>query len=118
MAKLFSKEKDKYLKAVNMILILLLIGASIITLATGVYMINDENIPSYKEYKTEVCALDKIPEEEIDSETTESNCYNAYLSYKKDSRHKSKANNNNFIIGLYTIIILSVFMALLNKKTK
>ena len=118
MAKLFSKEKDIFLKIVNSILVLWLISAIVITFGVGIKIINKDKVLSYEEYSKEVCMLDKIPSEEIDSSTTEKNCRNSYKYDKKNIQTMNKANTNNFLIGLSNIVIVSLFMNLLNKKSK
>lgn len=118
MAKLFSKEKDIFLKVINSILVLWLIAAIVITFGVGIKIINKDVVLTYEEYSKEVCMLDKIPEEEIDAKTTERNCRNNYKYEKKNIEKMNKANTNNFLIGLSNIIIVSLFMNLLNKKSK
>ena len=118
MAKLFSKEKDIFLKIINAILIIWVMVAIVITLGVGIHIVNREQILTYEEYKVSQCDLDKIPEEEVDSETTEQNCRANYLSDKHFQEQTDKENVNNFLIGLSNIIIVTIFMHLLNKKTK
>ncbi len=118
MTKLFSKDNDTFLKIVNSILVLWLIVAIVITLAVGIQLINKDNITTYEEYSKEVCMLDKIPTEEIDSSTTVKNCKDNYKTDKRNIERMNKANNNNFLIGISNIVIVSIFIHLLNKKTK
>ena len=118
MAKLFSKEKDIFLKLINAILILWLMVAIVITFGVGIQIINRDKVLTYEEYSKEVCMLDKIPAEEIDSSTTEKNCRNSYKYDKNNIQKMNKANNNNFLIGISNIVIVSLFMNLLNKKSK
>lgn len=118
MAKLFSKEKDIFLKIVNSILILWLIASIVITLAVGIQLINKDSVTTYEAYSTEVCMLDKIPEVEIDSKTTESNCKESYKVEKKRIDRMNKANTNNFLIGLANIVIVWLFLSILNRKVK
>ena len=118
MAKLFSKEKDIFLKIVNSILILWLIAAIVITLAVGIQLINKDSVTTYEAYSKEVCMLDKIPEVEIDSKTTESNCKSSYKIEKKRIDKMNKANTNNFLIGLANIVIVWLFISILNRKSK
>ena len=113
---LFAKEKDIFLKIVNSILIVGLVFSIIILLGTGIKIVNKETANSYDEYKNEVCELDKIPSEEIDSELTESNCYTYYLEDKKEKEQINKSNNENFLISLVTSAVLFISMHLLNKK--
>lgn len=118
MAKLFSKEKDIFLKIVNAILIIWVMVAIVITLGVGIHIVNREKVLSYEDYKVMQCDLDKIPQEEIDSKTTEENCHASYISDKHYQEQMDKENVNNFLIGLSNIVIVSLFMHLLNKKTK
>ena len=118
MAKLFSKEKDIFLKIINSILVLWLIAAIVITLGVGIKLINKDTVSTYENYSKEVCMLDKIPDVEIDSKTTESNCKNSYKTEKKRVDKMNKANTNNFLIGLANVVIVSLFISILNKKTK
>ena len=118
MTKLFSNEKDIFLRIVNSILIIWLIIAVVITFAIGINIINKEEVLTYEEYSKEVCALDKIPAEEIDSELTKDNCYQSYVYEKKNIQDMNKANNNNILISLSNVVIVSIFITLLNKKTK
>ena len=117
MAKLFSKEKDIFLKIINSILVLWLIAAIVITLGVGIKLINKDTVSTYENYSKEVCMLDKIPDVEIDSKTTESNCKNSYKTEKKRVDKMNKANTNNFLIGLANVVIVSLFISILNKKT-
>ena len=118
MAKLFSKEKDIFLKVINSILVLWLITAIVITFGVGIKIINRDRVMTYEEYSKEVCMLDKIPSEEIDSSTTEKNCRNSYKYEKKNIQKMNKANTENCLIGLSNIVIVALFMNLLNKKSK
>ena len=118
MAKLFSKEKDIFLKVINSILIIWLIAAIVITFGVGIKIVNKDKVLTYDEYAKEVCMLDKIPSEEIDSTTTEKNCRNSYKYDKKNIQRMNKANNENFLIGLSNIVIVALFMDLLNKNKK
>ena len=117
MARLFSKEKDIFLKIINSILVLWLITAIVITFGVGIKIVNKDKVLTYEQYSKEVCMLDKIPQEEIDSTTTQNNCRNSYKYEKKNIEKMNKANANNFLIGLSNIVIVALFMNLLNKKT-
>ena len=118
MAKLFSKEKDIFLRVINSILIIWLITAIVITFGVGIKIINKDKVLTYEEYSKEVCMLDKIPSVEIDTATTERNCRNSYKYDKKNIEKMNKANNENFLIGLSNIVIVALFMNLLNKNKK
>ena len=118
MAKLFAKEKDIFLKIINSILVLWVIVAIVITLAVGINIVNRERVLTYEEYKTEKCDLDKIPTEEIDIDEIKENCYESYKYDKQNINRINKQNNNNFLIGLSNILIVSLFLNLLNKKVK
>ena len=118
MAKLFSKEKDIFLRIINCILILWLIIAIVITLGVGIKIVNKDTILTYEEYSKEVCMLDKIPEEEIDKASTKENCRLSYTSDKNYKEEMNKANNNNFLIGISNIVIVSIFIHLLNKNKR
>ena len=118
MAKLFSKEKDIFLKIINSILIIWFIIAIVITLGVGIHLINREKVLTYEQYKIEKCDLDKIPKEEIDKDTINDNCYTSYTNDKKLIKQTNKENVNNFLIGLSNIVIVGLFMNILNKKTK
>ena len=118
MAKLFSKEKDTFLKIINTILILWLIVAIVVTLAVGIQLINKDSVTTYEAYSKDVCMLDKIPDVEIDTSTTKSNCKESYKIEKKRINKMNKANTNNFLIGLANIVIVSLFISILNKKSK
>ena len=118
MAKLFSKEKDIFLKVINTVLILWLIASIVVTFAVGIKIINKDKILTYEEYTKEVCMIDKIPEEEIDMATVKENCRSNYNYDKSETKRMNKANMDNFLIGLSNIVIVSLFMTLLNKKSK
>ena len=118
MAKLFAKEKDIFLKVINFILVLWVIAAIVITLAVGIQIINKDKVLTYEEYSKKICLLDQIPQEEIDLQTAQRNCRNSYKYEVKNIEKMNKANTNNFLIGLSNIVIVSLFMNLLNKKTK
>ncbi len=118
MTKLFSKEKDIFLKVVNSILVIWLMVAIVITLGVGIKIINKEVVPTYETYSKEVCALDKIPAEEIDQELAKNNCNESYISEKKYIERMNKANIDNILISISNIVIVSLFLHLLNKKSK
>ena len=118
MAKLFSKEKDVFLRIINSILILWLIVAIVITLGVGIKIVNKDTMPSYETYSKEVCMLDKIPAEEIDKSSTNENCRLNYTSDKNYKTEMNKANNNNFLIGISNIVIVSIFIHILNKNKR
>ena len=123
MAKLFSKEKDTFLKILNAILILGAIFSVIICLATGVGIINNEKIDSYEEYAKKVCTIDKLEYEctdeecikELDTERKKT-CTKNYLNDKKEKQAFNKSNVNNFIISLISTLILLIIIHFLNKK--
>ena len=115
MAKLFSKEKDIFVKVINFILLLWLMVAIVITLGVGINIVNEQKVPTYDIYKNEECELNKIPTEEMDKETY-NNCYNSYLETKKNSEVMHKANINNILISICNIVIVSLGLHLLNKK--
>ena len=118
MAKLFAKEKDIFLKVINSILVLWLIAAIVITFGVGIKIVNKDRVLTYEEYSKEVCMLDKIPQEEIDVQTVQRNCRNNYKYDKKNIENMNKTNTNNFLIGLSNVLIVSLFVHLLNKKSK
>lgn len=125
MTKLFSKEKDIFLKVINSILVIWLMVAIVITLGVGIKLINKEEILTYEEYAKEVCVLDKLPYEctgdeckkETDEERNE-NCEYYYMIDKNKINKMNKANVDNILISISNIIIVSLFLHLLNKKTK
>lgn len=122
---LFSKEKDMFLKIVNSILVLFIIFSVIIAFATGIKIINKETVPDYSTYSKQVCALDVLEYEcsddsckkELDKERKKT-CTNYYLKEKKEAKKINKVNRDNFIISISTVVILSLFLNILNKKTK
>lgn len=121
--KYFSKEKDTFLKVVNAILIVGAIFAVVIFVATGIQIMNRENVISYKEYAKDVCTIDKLEYEctdescikELDTERKKT-CTTYYLEYKKEQEEIEKSNKNNFFISLGSCVILFVALHLLNKK--
>lgn len=125
MSKLFSKEKDIFLKVVNSILTLWLIVAIVITFGVGIKIINKEKVLTYDEYAKEVCVLDKLPYEcsgeeckkEIDDERKQ-NCEYYYMQDKKEIEDMNKANINNILISISNVVIVSLAMHLLNKRHK
>ncbi|MBP3635810.1 MAG: hypothetical protein J6J17_05105 [Bacilli bacterium] len=125
MTKLFSKEKDIFLKVINSILVIWLMVAIVITFGVGIKLINKENIGTYEEYAKEVCVLDKLPYEctddeckkEIDEERKE-NCEYYYLQDKKSVDQMNKVNIDNILISISNIVIVSLFLHLLNKRAK
>lgn len=125
MTKLFSKEKDIFLKVINSILVIWLMVAIVITLGVGIKLINKEEVLTYEEYAKEVCVLDKLPYEctgeeckkETDEERKE-NCEYYYMLDKKEKEDMNKANIDNILISISNIVIVSLFLHLLNKKSK
>lgn len=116
--KLFSSEKDIFLKIVNSILVIWLIIAIVITFGVGIKIVNKDVVLSYEDYSKEVCTLDKIPSEEIDQELTNDNCYASYIQEKKNIEHMNKSNIDNVLISISNVVIVSLFIHLLNKRTK
>ncbi len=125
MSKLFSKEKDIFLKIINSILVLWLIVAIVITFGVGINILNKEKVPTYGEYAKNVCTLDKLPYEctsdeckiEVDKERKE-NCETNYVNDKKQIEDMNKANINNILISISNIVIVALFLHILNKKSK
>lgn len=121
--KYFSKEKDTFLKVVNSVLIVGFIFAVIITIATGIQILNKEPVSSYKEYAKNVCTIDQLEYEctddncikELDTERKKT-CTTYYLEYKKEQKRINKTNTNNFFISLSASIVLFIVLHLLNKK--
>ena len=115
--KLFSKEKDLFLKIVNLILIVGAIISIIVMISTGVNLINKPEILTYDEYAKEVCTIDKLEYEgkELEKEVEES-CKNFYIIDKQDTKDFNNRNRNNFLISLATTIVLIGVMIILNKK--
>ena len=121
--KYFSKEKDTFLKVVNAILIIGVILAGIILVATGIQLLNRESLASYKEYATNVCTIDKLEYEctdesciqELDKERKKT-CTTYYLEYKKEQKIINKSNKTNFFISLGSCIVLFIALHILNKK--
>jgi hypothetical protein len=102
MAKLFSKEKDIFLKIINSILIIWFIIAIVITLGVGIHLINREEVLTYEQYKIEKCDLDKIPKEEIDKDTI-----NDHLFYNSVPCAKKMFSLNKYLkVNFYILFIL------------
>lgn len=116
MARLFSKEKDIFLKIVNSVLVLVLIFSIVIAFGTGIKIVNKGETMNYTEYKKEVCMLDEIPTEEIDIETTKNNCYASYIENRKSEKEFNSQNIDNFLVSISSIVILSLFLHILNRK--
>ena len=122
---LFAKEKDIALKFVNSILIIGLVITIILTLATGIKIINKEEVTSYNKYAKDVCTIDKLEYEctdeacikELDTERKKT-CTKYYLDDKKEKEKINKLNNFNFLITLSTSLVLFVTLKLLNRKNK
>lgn len=123
--KLFSKEKDIFLKIINSILVIWIMIAIVITLGVGVKIINKDEIGTYEEYAKNVCVLDKLPYEctgdeckkETDKERKE-NCEYYYMIDKKQIDRMNKANIDNILISLSNVVIVSLFLYILNKRVK
>ncbi len=118
MTKLFSKEKDIFLKIINSILVIWLIIAVVISFGIGIKIVNKEEVLTYEEYSKEICTLDQIPSEEVDQELTKSNCYSQYIEEKSSVENTNKVNKENVLIALANVLIVSLFLYLLNKKYK
>ena len=118
MARLFSKEKDIFLKIINFVLIIWLIVVVVITFGVGIKIVNKDVVPSYSNYSKQVCDLDKIPSEEVDRQLIKDRCYESYISEKSNVENLNKKNIKNVLISISNIIIVSLFIHLLNKKTK
>lgn len=122
---LFAKEKDIFLKIVNSILVIGVIVAVTIFIGTGIKLINKETVGDYKTYKTQICALDQLEYESTDEvyqkelkKEWEKACKNNYIEEKKEAENFNEDNVNNFLVSASTIVILSLFLYLLNRKTK
>ena len=115
--KLFAKEKDTFLKIVNLILIVGSIISIIIMISTGINIINKPEILSYEEYAKEVCTIDKLEYEgaEIEKEVAET-CKNYYIIDTKDKKEINRKNRNYFLISLSTTVVLLITIHILNKK--
>ena len=120
---LFAKEKDIFLKIVNSILVLVVIFSSAIFIGTGIKIINKEKISDYKTYSQEICALDQLEYESSDKTVQkeerrewEKTCKQSYIEEKKEADDFNKNNVDNFLISFSTIVIISLFLYLLNRK--
>ncbi len=120
---LFSKEKDVFLKVVNSFLVLGAVVAIIIAVATGIKLLNKENVLSYDEYAKKVCTIDKLEYECVDEtckkETDKernNTCYKYYVEDKKEKESLDNTNKNNFYISLSASLLLVLAVHLLNKK--
>jgi|GEM_PF-1788993 len=121
--KYFSKEKDTFLKVINFIIIIGVIIAGIILVATGIQLLNKESVLSYKNYATNVCTIDKLEYEctddaciqELDKERKKT-CTTYYLEYKKEQKGINKSNKINFFVSLGACIVLFIALHILNKK--
>ena len=120
---LFSKEKDVFLKVVNSILVIGAVLAIIVTVATGIKIINKEEILSYNDYAKKVCTIDRLEYEctdeecikELDKERKKT-CTQYYLEDKKEKEEINKANKVNFFISLSAAFLLVLSVHILNKK--
>lgn len=120
---LFSKEKDVFLKVVNSVLVIGAVLAIIITVATGIKIINKEEILSYNDYAQKVCTIDKLEYEctdedcikELDKERKKT-CTHYYLEDKKEKEEINKSNKVNFFISLAAAFLLVLSVHILNKK--
>ena len=120
---LFSKERDVFLKVVNSILVIGAVLAIIVTVATGIKIINKEEILSYNDYAKKVCTIDKLEYEctdeecikELDKERKKT-CTQYYLEDKKEKEEINKANKVNFFISLSAAFLLVLSVHILNKK--
>ena len=122
---LFAKEKDVFLKIVNSVIIVGTIFSVIIAIATGIKIINKEQILSYDEYAKEVCAIDKLEYECTDDECIKEldierkkTCTTYYLQDKKEKEYINKSNNENFIISLVSSVVLFGILNILNRRYK
>jgi len=120
---LFAKEKDIVLKIVNSVLVIGAVLAVIVTVATGIKIINKEEILSYENYAKEVCTIDRLEYEctdeecikELDKERKKT-CTAYYMEDKKEKEKINKANKTNFFISLSATILLVLAVHVLNKK--
>lgn len=122
---LFAKEKDIFLKIVNSILVLGLIFSVVIAFATGIKIINKEKVDNYETYSKEICMLDSLEYECIDNsckkeidEERQRECNKNYIIDKKKADKLNKVNRDNFLISISTVVILTLFLKILNKKSK
>lgn len=122
---LFAKEKDIFLKIINSVLVLALIFSIAIGIGTGIKIINKEKVDNYKEYSKEICALDQLEYESTDLDYQkelrkewEKTCKTHYIEAKREADNFNTDNVNNFLVSISTTIIFSLFLYLLNKKTK
>ena len=114
---LFSKEKDVFLKVVNSILVIGAVLAIIVTVATGIKIINKEEILSYNDYAKKVCTIDKLEYEctdeecikELDKERKKT-CTQYYLEDKKEKEEINKANKVNFFIRSFSISFICTYI--------
>ena len=122
---LFAKEKDTLLKVVNAVLYIGIIVAVIVTIATGIRIVNKEKILTYEQYAKEVCTIDKLEYECVDDECIKEldterkkTCTKYYLEDKKEKEFLNKSNKENFIISLVSSIVLFGIINILNKRYK
>ena len=106
---LFSKEKGIIFSALNAILIIWIITATVITVSnTTNFLIKDYEY-TYEEYKISYCDL-KYDTEEI--------CKNNYTNYQLDRKNYDTDNKRNIIISITNVLLVSGVLIVLNKSKK
>ena len=104
-----SKEKGIIFSALNAILIIWIIVATVIATSNITMLVVKDYEYTYEEYKLSYCNL------EYDTEGT---CENDYTIYKLDKKNYNTEYKRNIINSLTNVILVSIVLIILNKSKK
>lgn len=107
---LFTEEKNIFLRALNVILILWLIGALVFCYSNVVNIVVPEPVQTYEEYEKTNC---RYISEELDEEE---HCESQYESYKQMITRNRYYDKRNLLIAFGNVIIVGSGLAFLNRK--
>ncbi|MDD4035714.1 MAG: hypothetical protein PHS45_00055 [Bacilli bacterium] len=109
---LFTEEKNIFLKALNVILILWLIGAIVFCYGNVINLVMPEPIRTHDEYKATDCRYFQKEEENNQEEY----CESQYENYKQMANRNTYYNKRNLLIASGNVVIVGGVLILLNKK--
>lgn len=109
---LFTEEKNIFLKSLNVILILWLVGAVVFCYGNIINLIMPEPTRTYEEYEAMDCRY--IPEEE--GTEKEDYCKSQYDNYKQMIKRNIYYDKKDLLVAFGSVIIVGGVLILLNRK--
>jgi len=115
---LFNKEKDLILRIMNLILIVWLIVALILTFAATYNLIDYESKMSYQTFKDGGCTEWYSFRNEEERELTETECRANYVRYERNYEQTRRSRRLFLTISITQVILVGGTLFIINRKKK